>query len=414
MLPFRTKILGVKTLLQQHANLDCFHQSYFKKNKPALYPSKTWLLQNPTPALKNWIQPRDLTGSARPGDRRYELNYDYLTLYGDFSVPVERTVWDNTRGGSSHGQVKSFERFEAPLSYFLEWTKQKLANPDTFCPNESLYIAQCAISNLPPALEKDLPPPVYTYRSKYKANRPTYGRGDVTSAGSSIWMGIPPTETPLHADPNHNFLMQIAGRKRVRMIAPDQGAILLHYVKRLIAEEAGGNTDGLRLGMRGEEMMVGKERDRMTDFVWAGSDMADPEVGKWAMENPKRDEVPAMDEPEEKEYWKSKGKREKSEESDVMILKFYQADIVPGGAVYIPKGFYHSVRSVDSHESGINVSANWWFRQTTAMVRDEVKKARLAPIQAARREEKRRTAPERAANTEERTGGGGGEGKRLW
>jgi len=47
-------------------------------------------------------------------------------------------------------------------------------------------------------------------------------------------------------------------------------------------------------------------------------------------------------------------------------LNFLQADLNPGDALYIPEGFYHSVRSLDGHEIGINVSANWWFRMTAA------------------------------------------------
>jgi hypothetical protein len=43
-------------------------------------------------------------------------------------------------------------------------------------------------------------------------------------------------------------------------------------------------------------------------------------------------------------------------------LSVWETTLYPGDALFIPQGWYHSVRSVGSPAIGINASANWWFR----------------------------------------------------
>jgi ribosomal protein L16 Arg81 hydroxylase len=69
--------------------------------------------------------------------------------------------------------------------------------------------------------------------------------------------------------------------------------------------------------MRGEEMMVGEERNRLQDAVWN-----DKEI----------DGVPASG---------------------------VEARLESGDGLYIPLGWWHAVESTGSHT---NASANWWFR----------------------------------------------------
>ena len=71
-------------------------------------------------------------------------------------------------------------------------------------------------------------------------------------------MGRPPTQTPLHRDPNPNIFVQLAGKKVVRLMSPERGAKLYHRVK----GNAGSAT------MRGEEMMIGEERSKLEEAVW--------------------------------------------------------------------------------------------------------------------------------------------------
>lgn len=48
------------------------------------------------------------------------------------------------------------------------------------------------------------------------------GRRSQSSAASSVWMGQEGNLTPLHNDPWHGLLIQLHGRKRVRLFAPNE------------------------------------------------------------------------------------------------------------------------------------------------------------------------------------------------
>lgn len=74
-------------------------------------------------------------------------------------------------------------------------------------------------------------------------------------------------------------------------------------------------------GMRGVEMMQGQEREMLGEAVWGGG---------W-----------------EREY------EEDGKGRGVSVV------LGPGDAVFIPQGWWHSVRSLGR---GVNGSANWWFR----------------------------------------------------
>ncbi|KAL8814953.1 MAG: hypothetical protein Q9223_005871 [Gallowayella weberi] len=89
-----------------------------------------------------------------------------------------------------------FERAEAPLGIFLGWAEQAKADS-----SQRLYVAQASIDRLPELLQKDVPTPELVARA---------GKGDVYD--SSIWLGVAPTYTPLHRDPNPNMYLQLAGR----------------------------------------------------------------------------------------------------------------------------------------------------------------------------------------------------------
>jgi hypothetical protein len=43
------------------------------------------------------------------------------------------------------------------------------------------------------------------------------------------------------------------------------------------------------------------------------------------------------------------------------LIRIQEAFLCPGDALFIPRGWYHSVRSLGTYVQGINVSANWWF-----------------------------------------------------
>jgi hypothetical protein len=433
MRPFRTRVSALQNSCHESKwQIDSFRWRYFEKQIPVRYKRKVFAKLNTIPAATTWIKPFPYSKKALKkveGPAQYQLDYEHLEQYGDTIVPIERTIWGTSQDKQEEERkwdVKSFERFEAPLSLFLEWTKKKLAQPDTFSPNESLYIAQCSITSLPPDLRHELPAPVYcTHRTseKDKAELKAEKVGRQTGVdprlfpeteNSSIWMGIPPTETPLHKDPNNNFIFQMAGKKTIRLMKPEDGELMLAWVKRQQGQMA--------MGMRGEEMMVGPERDIMRDLVWEADigehilaqlktqfekgrgqeavvesegaedtenvNSEDAQVNRTTRESGKSsNELKAgkdkrrassnfftLDLPEFQSDVELSSKRievspqasEKAaatDESDELPqLGIYEQTLMPGDALFIPQYWYHSVRSVGTHENGINVSANWWFR----------------------------------------------------
>jgi Cupin-like domain len=169
--------------------------------------------------------------------------------------------------------------------------------------NYSLYLAQCSLPSLPKTLQADLTTPQIVLKA---------GRGDIYD--SSLWLGRPPTYTPLHRDPNPNLLMQLAGRKIVRLFPPDIGLAIFERVQQTMGQNASAI-------FRGEEMMQGAEKELLEREVWDDGNSADP--GKAA------------------------------------LRLGLEARIKLGEALFIPKGWWHSVKGVGE---GVTASVNWWFR----------------------------------------------------
>ncbi|KAH7330322.1 hypothetical protein BKA65DRAFT_56938 [Rhexocercosporidium sp. MPI-PUGE-AT-0058] len=232
------------------------------------------------------------------------LSQEYLTPYGDTILPYE-LITPNRKdlGVSETSEISSllkhylqysdgtiFHRFSAPLSLFL------LASKTPHPP--ALYIAQAQLLDLPPPLRADLPIPHLVSQA---------GKGDIYD--SNLWMGIPPTYTPLHKDPNPNLFVQLASRKRVRMFEPRAGLGIFREVQEGIGRAGHGGA------IRGNEMMEGPERDGLYEAVW-GEGLVGREGG-------------------------------------------FETSVGPGDALFIPKGWWHSFRSVGD---GVTGSVNWWFR----------------------------------------------------
>ncbi|KUJ20339.1 Clavaminate synthase-like protein, partial [Mollisia scopiformis] len=158
-----------------------------------------------------------------------------------------------------------------------------------------LYIAQAQLADLPLALQADLPTPRLVTEA---------GKGDIYDA--NLWMGIPPTYTPLHKDPNPNLFVQLASRKRVRLFSPRIGMEIFRAVQMRIGRSGEGS-------LRGDEMMEGPERGELERAVWGegGGDGG------------------------------------------------FEGLVEAGDALFIPRGWWHSVKS---EAEGVNASVNWWFR----------------------------------------------------
>ena len=170
-----------------------------------------------------------------------------------------------------------------------------------------IYLAQCSLTSLPEPLQVDIPTPSLVLQA---------GKGDVYE--SSLWLGRPPTYTPLHRDPNPNFFLQLAGRKVVRLFPPEIGDAIFEQVQEQL--RAIGSSRPSSASFRGEEMMAGPERELLHQAVWDDD----------------------------------------NSDSGVVVREYgQQAEVGLGEALFIPKGWWHSVKGVGS---GITASANWWFR----------------------------------------------------
>jgi hypothetical protein len=224
---------------------------------------------------------------------------------------------------------KGLSRFHAPLALFAAAAAynrevadapagtSQLGGPPKVL--ERLYIAQAPITDLPAAIQADLPPPELVRQT---------GRGDVY--GTSAWLGLEPTNTPWHRDPNPNLFCQWFGVKHVRLLPPERGAEIYEYVRARVAaeEESKGRQQGgggSSAALRGDEMLEGREQELLDAVVWNAT--AD--------------------------------------------IEMQEATLRPGQALFIPRGWWHSIRSQHGDPSGdpamyqpgrVNFSTNWWFR----------------------------------------------------
>ncbi|OHE93459.1 JmjC domain-containing protein [Colletotrichum orchidophilum] len=187
-----------------------------------------------------------------------------------------------------------FSSFMAPLLLLLKAAEFNSLHEKKI---RQLYIAQAQLPDLPPELQEDLPVPRIVLEA---------GKGDVYN--SSVWLGLEPTYTPLHRDPNPNLFCQLVGNKTIRLLPPFCGDQLYRRVQ--IQVHQSGNSR-----IRSTEMMEGRERVAMNTAIWGLEDHKD----------------------------------------------ITEAKLSPGNALFIPKGWWHSVKS--GHRDGrLNASVNWWFR----------------------------------------------------
>jgi hypothetical protein len=161
-------------------------------------------------------------------------------------------------------------------------------------------LAQAPIGDLPSGLQKDVPTPDLVL---------TAGKGDLYD--SSIWLGHAPTYTPLHRDPNPNLFVQLAGRKVVRLFEPSIGRAILASIHEKLGSIGSAS-------IRGEEMMQGAEKEALLKAVWSSNA---PYTSLCS-----------------------------------------QAELGPGDALYIPQGWWHSVRGIGSGMTGsVGLSAEKRF-----------------------------------------------------
>jgi hypothetical protein len=260
------------------------------------------------PAAAKWFSRDSIRthGESSKLHQRLVPSQKYLQPFQDTILPYEliddlarTSPQSHQQGGSQDVQAlsqppesscaKSFHRFNAPLSLFLRACRTNSSRIPR------LYIAQAQIADLPKQLQDDLPTPRLVKEA---------GNGDIYDA--NIWIGLPPTYTPLHRDPNPNLFVQLASSKQVRLYEPSVGAEIFQDVQRRIGRSPKAN-------LRGEEMMDGPEREALDEAIWGYS----------------------------------------------ATKAGFEAVINPGEGLFIPKGWWHTIKSIGTE---VTASVNWWFR----------------------------------------------------
>lgn len=182
-------------------------------------------------------------------------------------------------------------------------------------PKPTAYLAQHQLLLQLPQLRNDIliPDHCYTAAPTHPTD-PSQDQPELDEPMLNAWFGPPGTITPLHTDPYHNLLVQVVGRKYVRLYAPQQASRM-----RARGKEGGvemGNTSSLDVGvLEGWDVPVAVEG------------YEDDETGVSEAENEDFKNVPFVD----------------------CILE-------PGDTLYIPIGWWHYVR-------GLSVSFSvsiWW------------------------------------------------------
>ncbi|KAK8078822.1 hypothetical protein PG994_002629 [Apiospora phragmitis] len=284
----------------------------------ATFYDQAYVVQEPlvirdciAPSVSKWFHQNEhgdvtldskLTGNSNTPEMPYEYvrtsieddvaraNFVSWLQGGKASQPAPETL-------NNKNQTR-FSQFNAPIGLLSKAIEFNAQHKDSKMRHKRLYIAQMPINELDPELQLDLEAPKLLQRSATPC--------DVYN--TSIWLGLEPTYTPWHRDPNPNFFMQLVGQKSLRLLPPGPGGKVFMQVQNAI-----GSANSSRI--RGTEMMEGPERSALHDTVWGG------------------------DAPKEVQ----------------------EATLGPHDCLFIPKGWWHSVKSV-REEGHLNASVNWWFR----------------------------------------------------
>lgn len=323
-------------------DIDEFRTQGFHRAVPVKLPRR---VQNLPPACSKWFihdqDPAFDVATAVP--TASFLNHVFWQTFADLRLPLELTT---TRPGLP--ESTAFHRSEGPLQLLLSSLDHQpgQTKPQSVQPRHSIYLAQCSLADLPVTIQNDLPTPSLIHQ---------VGRGDMYN--SSLWLGAAPTMTPLHRDPNPNLHLQLAGVKIIRLYPPPIGQAVYDHVQAILAKHHRRASTG-SASFRDESMMSGPERDLLDSLIWHQETLhADPHSQSTNTSDPEQEEIKLL--------------------RGALTDHGLECRITMGEALFIPQGWWHSVRGIagaddgDDHHGlgedggesrGVVASVNWWFR----------------------------------------------------
>lgn len=241
------------------------------------------------------------------------------TLGGRRLVPVEigRSYVDEGWGQDIVKFGELLEKYIDPArSCTAEASEadQGVASP----PTSTAYLAQHQLFLQLPHLRRDIliPDLCYTAAPTHPTD-PSQDQAELPEPMLNAWFGPPGTITPLHTDPYHNLLVQVVGRKYVRLYSPHQTA---------------------RMRARGKEGGVEMGNTSLWDVGV---------VERW-------DKRPNTE--SEDEGGVDSAQTEMAEQERFKEIPYLDCILEPGDTLYIPIGWWHYVR-------GLSVSFSvsiWW------------------------------------------------------
>lgn len=222
------------------------------------------------------------------------LEYWRMVVGDDMDVEIE------VGKGYNSGQ-RVTTKFGAYLDY-LQLCTEKDEREDSSRSVKSEEVAYLAQNELFSQVQQDIPIPEFCRESSG-----SYDIGEGKLYHTMLWMGPRDTVSPLHFDPLDNLLIQVVGWKRVLLFHPKEKTI------NNTTSDCADNKLWHYAGVEGNQ------------YNTSAVDIESPDYQKYP--NFKLAPVP------------------------------FECTLGPGDALYIPKKWWHHVRSLD-----FSVSANIWWR----------------------------------------------------